>query len=115
MDDSVSILVAKMRAFQPEAVCIVGKSIWESIYRAKYGRPIAKGLFKYGWQDDCERMGAEGPYEGARVFVATTTSGLAASLRPEEKLAIWKPLGEWVQQRRAERTQSRVEETAVSE
>jgi TDG/mug DNA glycosylase family protein len=66
---------------------------------------MGRGKFKYGWQDECERMGPEGGYKGARVFVATTTSGLAASLRPAEKLEIWKPLGEWVQQRRAERAQ----------
>ena len=33
--------------------------------------------------------------------MTTSTSGLAASLKPAEKEAIWRPFGEWVQQRRA--------------
>ncbi|KAI9858911.1 MAG: hypothetical protein M1813_007213 [Trichoglossum hirsutum] len=103
MDASVETLVDKMRRFQPEAVCIVGKSIWESIFRTRHGRPLPKREFSYGWQSDRERMGPDGDYKGARVFVATTTSGLAANMKPEEKLEIWKPLGDWVQQRRNER------------
>ncbi|KAH0541743.1 hypothetical protein FGG08_003835 [Glutinoglossum americanum] len=110
MDDSVAVLVDKMRTFKPEAVCIVGKGIWESIFRTRYGRPLAKAEFKYGWQHQRENMGAEGEYKGARVFVATTTSGLAASLSTAEKEEIWRPLGEWVQKRRAERAQVKAEE-----
>jgi TDG/mug DNA glycosylase family protein len=97
------ILEEKIRAFRPEAVCIVGKSIWQAIWRWKYKREIKKDEFRYGWQDAKERMGKEGEWPGAWVFVATATSGLAASLRPHEKEAIWKPFGEWVQQRRQER------------
>ncbi|KAH0562420.1 hypothetical protein GP486_002893 [Trichoglossum hirsutum] len=112
MDASVDTLVGKMRTFKPEAVCLVGKSIWESIFRTTHGRPMRKGEFKYGWQDESERMGPQGEYKGARVFVATTTSGLAAAMKPEEKLAVWKPLGDWVQQRRAERDLSELPSSA---
>jgi TDG/mug DNA glycosylase family protein len=50
-------------------------------------------------------MGVDGQdWEGARVFVATSTSGLAATLLPAEKERIWKELGVWVQQRREERS-----------
>ncbi|KAI1202858.1 DNA glycosylase [Nemania serpens] len=143
MDDGVAVLEAKCRRWRPEAVCVVGKSIWESIFRVWNGRNLAKGQFEYGWQ--AERMGAvppprdsatarvqmrespsdgaaaaegregnpgdenvggdvdDGPWEGARIFVATSTSGLAASLRPEEKERIWKILGDWCVQRRRER------------
>ncbi|KAI9771157.1 MAG: hypothetical protein M1840_002508 [Geoglossum simile] len=97
MDDSVDTLVAKLLRFKPEAVCIVGKGIWESMFRTKYGRPLARKEFKYGWQGSKEDIGC------TRVFVATSTSGLAASLTLEEKEAIWKELGDWVQMRRAER------------
>lgn len=41
-------------------------------------------------------------WKGARVFVASSTSGLAASLLPAEKEAIWRQLGSWVEQRRKE-------------
>ena len=96
-------LEAKFREFRPEAVCIVGKGIWEAIWRFKHGRNLRKEEFRWGWQDDAENMGIEGGWAGSRVFVASSTSGLSASLKPPEKEAIWKPFGEWVQQRRKER------------
>ncbi|KAL8738117.1 MAG: hypothetical protein Q9181_001064 [Wetmoreana brouardii] len=109
MDDGVAVLEAKIASQKPEAVAIVGKSIWESIWRVRHGTNIKKDQFKYGWQDDSERIGVvtrdEEQWPGARVFVATTTSGLAAGMRPHEKEEIWKKLGEWVARRRAERTQ----------
>lgn len=106
------ILEEKVRRHRPEAVCIVGKSIWEAIWRHKYGRNQKPAEFRYGWQDESENMGRvtenkagsdEQAWDGARVFVATSTSGLSASLRPAEKEAIWKPFGDWVKQRRQER------------
>lgn len=117
MDEGVSILEDKIRRWRPEAVCVVGKSIWESVWRVRHGKAIGKDVFKYGWQDDGENMGRgdvgdgdkiEGAFysedwAGAKVFVASSTSGLAATLRPEEKQKIWRELGLWVQHRRAER------------
>lgn len=50
-----------------------------------------------------EASGGGEAWRGARVFVATTTSGLAAGMRPPEKEAIWRGLGEWVARRRKER------------
>lgn len=107
-------LDAKFLKNKPEAVCIVGKGIWEAIWRYRYGKNPSKAEFAYGWQDEKHNMGkseegqeevdAEGKvWKGSRVFVTTSTSGLAASLKPAEKEAIWKPFGEWVQKRRIER------------
>jgi len=113
MDASVGVLEEKIRVFRPESVCIVGKSIWESIWRVKHGRKIKKDEFSYGWQSDGEKMGAikgEDGWPGAKIFVATSTSGLAANLSPAEKESIWGELGGWVKQRRKEREQ--VEEEA---
>ncbi|OBT77258.1 hypothetical protein VF21_04110 [Pseudogymnoascus sp. 05NY08] len=114
MDDSVAVLEDKMRAFKPEAVCIVGKSIWESIWRVRHGRAIKKEEFRYGWQDEGEAMGkldglmeegeeGEGGWKGARVFVATTTSGLATNPTQAEKEKIWRELGVWVEKRQGEK------------
>ncbi|KAH6669281.1 G/U mismatch-specific uracil DNA glycosylase [Halenospora varia] len=109
MDANVTVLDEKMRKWKPEAVCIVGKSIWESIYRVRKGRGMKKGEFEYGWQEG-ERMGAPADgdedenWEGARIFVASSTSGLAATLSPAEKERIWNELGGWVKERREERT-----------
>ncbi|KAI0456247.1 DNA glycosylase [Xylaria acuta] len=154
MDAGVAVLEAKCRRWRPEVVCVVGKSIWESIFRVYRRRNLARGEFDYGWQT--ERMGAvkppaddddddsaavkigadddddarkelvgeaqeaalleeeqrrekvdDGPWEGARIFVATSTSGLAASLRLEEKERIWKILGDWCVQRRKERAEEK--------
>jgi len=107
MDAGVAILEEKIRKFRPEAVAIVGKSIWESVWRVRHGKPIKKDEFKYGWQTEGENMGAlsegEKNWEGAKVFVASSTSGLAATLLPAEKERIWAELGSWVKQRREER------------
>ncbi len=97
------VLEEKVRVFRPEAVCIVGKSIWQAIWRWRYGREMKKDDFRYGWQDANERMGKTEAWAGAWVFVACATSGLNASLKPAEKEDIWKPFGEWVKQRRKER------------
>jgi len=97
------VLDEKIRVFRPEAVCIVGKSIWEAIWRWRYQREIKKDEFRYGWQDEKEKMGQADGWRGSWVFVAPATSGLNASLKPPEKEALWRPFGEWVQQRREER------------
>lgn len=108
MDEGVQVLEEKISRYRPESVCIVGKSIWESIWRVRHGKKISKDEFKYGWQDEAENMGvvrasaSDESWKGASVFVATTTSGLAAGMRPPEKQAIWRGLGEWVAQRRKE-------------
>ncbi|KAK2865093.1 hypothetical protein FQN49_003921 [Arthroderma sp. PD_2] len=112
MNAGVPVLEEKIGRFRPEAVCLVGKGIWEAVWRVKHGRNIKKEEFKYGWQDESENMGCVRPvlggnredaWPGARVFVATTTSGLAASMSLAEKEAIWNELGTWVKQRREER------------
>jgi mismatch-specific thymine-DNA glycosylase len=103
MDASVHILEEKIRKWKPECVAIVGKSIWESLWRVRHGRAIRKEDFRYGWQDDGENMGEGDGWKGAKVFVASSTSGLAASLLPAEKERIWRELGVWVEQRRKDR------------
>ncbi|KAJ9152059.1 G/U mismatch-specific uracil DNA glycosylase [Pleurostoma richardsiae] len=130
MDAGVAILEEKVRRWRPEAVCVVGKSIWESVWRVRHGRAVGKGEFRYGWQEEAENMGVlregdEGEekqegvvydpdWKGARVFVASSTSGLAATLRPPEKERIWRELGAWVERRRAEREAVKSEATRSS-
>ncbi|KAL3490139.1 uracil-DNA glycosylase-like protein [Aspergillus germanicus] len=100
MDAGVPILEEKISAKRPEAVCLVGKSIWESVWRARKGKAIKKEEFRYGWQDEAENMGRCEGWNGAKVFVATTTSGLAAGMSLAEKQAVWNELGSWVVSRR---------------
>ncbi|MCJ1401920.1 hypothetical protein MMC11_005137 [Xylographa trunciseda] len=113
MDEGVAVLEEKVRKWKPEAVCLVGKGIWESVWRVWKGKGIKKEEYKWGWQE--ELFGAEEGWGGARIFVATSTSGLAASMRPAEKEAVWKELGEWVMVRRAERGKEAKAETETEE
>ncbi|KAG7293213.1 hypothetical protein NEMBOFW57_003259 [Staphylotrichum longicolle] len=132
MDAGVAILEAKVRRWRPEVVCVVGKSIWESVWRVRHGRAIKAGEFRYGWQEEGENMGVlrdgeeqredereEGvvyspDWKGARIFVATSTSGLAATLKPKEKEEIWRELGAWTEKRRAERAAAAVPVASVT-
>ncbi|KAJ5593891.1 uncharacterized protein N7459_000099 [Penicillium hispanicum] len=105
MDAGVPVLEAKVAAQRPEAVCLVGKSIWEAVWRVRHGRAIRKEEFRYGWQSEEENMGCTtgSDWAGAPVFVATTTSGLAAGMTIAQKEAVWAELGNWVAQRRTDR------------
>ena len=110
MAEGVAVLEEKCRKWRPECVCLVGKSIWETVFRVRRGRGIRKEEFRYGWQDKSENMGVvpkgkggEDAWGGARMFVATTTSGLAAGMTTAEKEAVWKGLGEFVERRRREK------------
>lgn len=117
MDDGVGALEDKVRRWRPEVVVVVGKSIWESVWRVRHGRAVGKHEFRYGWQDEGENMGVgevgedesidgveyRDGWRGARVFVSSSTSGLAATLSPAEKERIWGELGQWVEARRAGR------------
>ena len=101
------ILEKKMRGLRPEAVAIVGKQIWESLWLARTGKKLKKEQFKWGWQDKEAWLGktdekGEVVWAGARTYVTTSTSGLSANLKPHEKLEIWKPLGDWFTERRRE-------------
>ncbi|KAJ5700731.1 hypothetical protein N7455_012600 [Penicillium solitum] len=100
MDAGVPVLEAKVAAQRPEAVCLVGKGIWEAVWRVRHGRGIRKEEFWYGWQAEEENMGRCDGWAGAPVFVATTTSGLAAGMKLAEKEAVWAELGSWVVRRR---------------
>lgn len=120
LDAGVGALEAKVRRWRPEVVCVVGKSIWESVWRVRHGGRAVGAAFRYGWQDEAENMGVGGvgedeeegrqegvvyrtDWRGARVFVATSTSGLAATPGVQERERIWRELGSWVEQRRAKR------------
>lgn len=104
MDVSVGALEDKIRRWRPEAVCIVGKGIWESIWRVKKGRKLGKSdEFEFGWQEGGNMGVVEGEWDGARTFVTMSTSGLVAAYKPTEKERVWKILGEWVQERRRAR------------
>jgi TDG/mug DNA glycosylase family protein len=116
LEQGAIILDKKIGRFRPEAVVIVGKGIWEAIWMAKKGQKRFNDPdFHWGWQDEEMQLGraeahGEVIWAGAKTFVATSTSGLAATLSPAEKLAIWKPLGDWVTGRREERSVQKADE-----
>lgn len=97
-DAGATDLDRKIREFKPQAVMLVGKGIWEEWFRFKKGRRFnsKKEGFHYGWQDKSLWIGREeGVYNGSPTFVVTSTSGAATQLNTEERVAIWKPMGEW--------------------
>lgn len=130
MDAGVPTLEEKVRRWRPEVICLVGKSIWESVWRVHHhGKALGKDFnrtFHYGWQDESENMGVgdatviednvayADDWKGARVFVASSTSGLAATLSPAEKEIIWRELGVWVEKRRAQAEVAHKAESVVS-
>lgn len=104
MNDGVPILEHKIAEQRPEAVCLVGKGIWEAVWRVKEPEiPFKTTEFRYGWQDLRlgQRTGSDWP--GARVFVTTTTSGASTNFTFAERVEIWTELGEWVKTKREER------------
>lgn len=100
MIEGTPILEAKARQWRPVVCCLVGKGIWEAIWKYRQGRALSKADFKYGFQDEAYNLGVNKDWNGARVFVAASTSGLSASLSPAEKEAIWASLGDWAKNRR---------------
>lgn len=104
--DGAADLDEKIRTYRPGAVALVGKGIFEEWFRFKTGRKMnkkEKDAWKYGWQDEQFWVGRKkGEYEGARTFVVTTTSGMSSTHTTEERVAIWKPLGDWFAPKREE-------------
>lgn len=97
---------------RPQAVMVVGKGVWEAWFQFKKGRKMnSKDNFKYGWQDPKLNIGRKkGVWDGAETFVVTTTSGLSSSHTKEERIAIWKPIGEWFAPKREEWIRAREEQ-----
>jgi len=106
--EGAAALEAKIRHFRPQAVAIVGKGIWEEWVRYKKGRRfnVKKDGFEYGWQDPSlwigRKEGGDDAWDGARTFVTTTTSGASTAHTKEQRVAIWKPLGDWFAPKRDE-------------
>ncbi|RPA93752.1 DNA glycosylase [Choiromyces venosus 120613-1] len=105
----VAGLEEKMRWHKPEAVCFVGKMVWEAVFKVQNRRGLRKGEFEWGWQEGvrfAKEAEKEGSWGGCRIFVVPSTSGLVAAYGPEFKRNLWKKLGDWVQMRRQERGES---------
>lgn len=118
--DGAAILEANIRKYKPQAVAIVGKGIWEEWIRYKKGRKFnqKKDGFEYGWQDPKLWIGKEegdGGWEGARTFVVTTTSGASTAHTKEERIAIWKPLGDWFTPKREDWIKQRQQQAAAAD
>ncbi|KAF8427436.1 uracil-DNA glycosylase-like protein [Tirmania nivea] len=98
--------VKKIGRWRPEAVCVVGKGVWEAF--VGWGRKMRLESGESGiWLVQTERIEPpqpkyEGPWEGARVYVVPSTSGLV-TMPFTKKLEIWEGVGEWVGRRREDR------------
>jgi len=100
MLSNVDTVEEKVRKYKPQAICIVGKGIWDAIYERKHlGRKVGKE-FTYGWQ--VLRLGKEEGWNGARCFVTPSTSGRVAAYSYAFQEELWKELGDWVKQERGD-------------
>lgn len=95
-------LDAKVAEYRPEAICFVSKGTWAIVHKAKHGKALNQAKFSWGWQKG-ERMGRCKGFEGARVFVIPSTSGLVTEPTRPVQAEIWEKLGRWVNERRAAR------------
>jgi thymine-DNA glycosylase len=111
--EGAKILDEKMALYRPEAACISGKGVWEALWCYKTGKKRmpkeGDGSFRYGWQDEelwlgrvVDEESGELVWKGTKTFVAPSTSGLNAGMRPAEKEEAWRPIGEWMSKKREE-------------
>ncbi len=114
LKEGAKILDDKIAQYRPEAACISGKGVWEALWSFKTGKKKmpkeGECAFKYGWQEQELWLGrtvdeerGEVVWKGAKTFVAPSTSGLNAGMSPAEKDEAWRPIGEWMRKKRAER------------
>ncbi|KAK9461795.1 uracil-DNA glycosylase-like protein [Lipomyces oligophaga] len=110
-------LEAKLIAHSPEIVCIVGKGIWESIYKFKTGRKLISSEFTFGFQSDYGFDFASANSKSSKIvskpkiFVIPSTSGRVAAYSRAMKSELWAQLGNEIQLVRRSR-QENVRESA---
>jgi mismatch-specific thymine-DNA glycosylase len=109
MGEGVLELDRKAALFKPQAILILGVGIWRPIWKKRHGKNLKPSDWKYGWQPDSERMGKTADFEGVPVYLATSTSGAAATPSRDEKKIIWNEFGAWVQEKRKERAAVKLE------
>lgn len=99
MLDNVPRLERTLQTYAPAIVCFVGKGIWEKIYKNKTGRNLPKDGFTWGLQKNIDFTFISKD-RSTKLFVMPSTSGLAAGMSREHKLALWKELASIITQER---------------
>lgn len=105
MDDGAHELHSQIMAYNPSLMCIVGRGIWDVIYRAlfKHEGVKKKDLPDFGLMP--VRFGK------TRVFVVPSTSGLVR----EKRLDLWDELGLLYKVEREEMDDTEVPEQPLHE
>ncbi|KAF5099770.1 hypothetical protein D0Z00_001511 [Geotrichum galactomycetum] len=99
MLDNVPRLERTLQTYTPAIVCFVGKGIWEKIYKYKTGRILPKDGFAWGLQKNIDFTFVTKD-RSTKLFVMPSTSGLAAGMSREHKLALWKELASIITEER---------------
>jgi TDG/mug DNA glycosylase family protein len=99
MLDNVPRLERTLQTYEPAIICFVGKGIWEKIYKYKTGRSLPKDRFAWGLQKNIDFTFISKDCS-TKLFVMPSTSGLAAGMSREHKLALWKELAIIITQER---------------
>lgn len=89
-------LEKRLAEVSPKIICIVGKGIWEAIYKAKTGSTLKKKDFDWGLQDQ-KKLNIKFSVEN--VYVVPSTSGLVGGVSRDEKLRLWVELKQLIDDR----------------
>lgn len=104
MLEAVPRLEADLEPFRPRIICLVGKGIWEKIYKAKAGKSLKSVDFDWGVQYRPDGSTGRLPFTFAGghsvIFVLPSTSGLAAEPPRAKKLEIWTSLAKEIAEMR---------------
>lgn len=85
----VPVLEDRIRSCSPEAICFIGKGIWETVYKYKNGKSLNNKGFTWGLQP-------MGEFGVDHVYVFPSTSGLVGGIPRSLKLELWKQLAEFL-------------------
>ncbi|VVT46209.1 uncharacterized protein SAPINGB_P001100 [Magnusiomyces paraingens] len=107
---AVPTLEADLQPFAPRIICIVGKGIWEKIYRFKTQKPLKS--FEWGVQyrpGENDTRGIPFLFAGGKsiIVVLPSTSGLVTSPSRSKKTELWKSLAQEIETLRQENKSSK--------
>jgi len=78
---AVPSLHEKISRHKPQAICVVGKGIYDAMWRARHDNQSLPKSFDWGLQPES--------FAGCRTFVVPSTSGRVAAYSREFKLNLW--------------------------
>lgn len=88
--ESVPALENRIAQASPKMICIIGKGIWDNIYKYKHKKAQKRDEFEFGLQKNQVFGNVE------YVYVMPSTSGLVAGVAKSVKERLWHELAEFM-------------------